>query len=127
MTAPSPRASQRLAQVTVLGVAAVALLAALSGPVQARERHTSVTGAQGRTATRDVSRVQGDVSSTTTGPRGRTASRQVERSADGTEATVTGPNGQTASRSTTRTDGGSSTTVTGPEGQSGTVTVQRSR
>lgn len=119
------RAPHPLAQAAMLGVAALAVLAALSSTVQARERHTTVTGAKGQTASRQVSRAQGDVSSTTTGPRGKTASRQVQRSAEGTEATMSGPNGQTATRSTTRTDSGSQTTVTGPNGQSASVTMQR--
>lgn len=107
-----------------------ALLAALSltfaaQQAQARERHTTVTGAYGHSASRDVTRARGDVQSSTTGPRGRTASRNVDRSATGTESTITGPNGGTTTRSTTRTDTGSSTTVTGPQGQSGTVTVER--
>lgn len=87
----------------LMGAAALvsmSLLAAL--PAQARERHTTVAGPNGQTATRDVSRAQGDVSSSTTGPNGKSASRQVDRSATGTEATVTGPNGQTATRSVQR-------------------------
>lgn len=103
----------------------LSLLAVL--PAEARERHTGVTGPNGQTATRDVSRVQGDVSSITTGPNGKSASRQVDRSATGTSAMVTGPNGQSASRSTTRSATGSQTTVTGPDGGTGTVSVQHSQ
>lgn len=95
----------------------------LSGEVHARERHVSVTGANGQTATHDIMREKGDVSTTTTGPNGKTSSRVVDRSASGTSATMTGFNGKTASRETTRTDSGSTTTVTGPEGKSGTVVV----
>lgn len=72
------------------------------GAAQARERQTTVTGANGQTATRMVSRSQGDVSSQTTGPNGATASRSVDRSASGTQAVVTGPRGKSATRSTTR-------------------------
>lgn len=79
-----------------------AVLALAFGAAQARDRHTTVTGPSGQTATRDVSRAQGDVSSQTTGPNGATASRSVDRSASGTQATVTGPRGKTATRSTTR-------------------------
>lgn len=87
----------------VIGCALAAL------PVQARERHTTVSGANSKTATRDVSRQAGDVSSSTTGPNGKTASRSVDRSSTGTSATVTGPNGQSATRTTTR-----STSTTAP-------------
>lgn len=88
-----------------------ALLASLlaAGPAEAgRQRHTTVTGANGKTATRDVSRNQGDVQSSTTGPNGKTSSRTVDRSPGQTTATVTGPNGQTASRTTTRSGSASS-------------------
>jgi hypothetical protein len=98
---------------------------ALATPAQARERQGSVTGPNGQTATRDVSRMQGDVSSTTTGPKGQSASREVDRSSTGTTATVTGPRGKSGSRNTTRTGTGSNTTVTGPNGQTGAVTVTR--
>jgi hypothetical protein len=77
-----------------------ALMAA--GAAQARDRQTTITGPNGQTATRDVSRSQGDVSSQTTGPNGATASRSVDRSASGTQATVTGPRGKSATRNTTR-------------------------
>jgi hypothetical protein len=80
---------------------AAALLAAPLG-ASARERHTTLTGPQGQSATRDVTRSHGDVSSTTTGPNGRSSSRVVERSAGGTTATVTGPTGKTWQRQTTR-------------------------
>ena len=85
--------------------ALAAVLSALlvTQAASARERHTSITGAQGKTATREVSRSQGDVSSSTTGPNGKTASREVDRSASGTSATLTGPNGKTVQRETTHT------------------------
>jgi hypothetical protein len=89
---------------------------------EARLRSSTFTGPHGQTATRNVSRQQGDVNSSTTGPNGRTASRSVDRSPGSTQATVTGPNGQTATRSTSYGDGSSTSTVTGPNGQSGTVT-----
>lgn len=74
--------------------------ALLPDAAQARERHTTITGANGQTATRHVQRSKGDVHSSTTLPNGKTASRSVERSASGTTATVTGPNGRTATRTT---------------------------
>jgi type II secretory pathway pseudopilin PulG len=86
----------------VIALASAGILLASAQPAQARERHTTVTGANGQQAQRNVTRAQGDVSSTTTGPNGKTASRQVERSASGATATVTGPNGKTATRVTTR-------------------------
>lgn len=85
----------------------IALAAALTATLaigenaQARERQTTITGANGKTATRHVVRQQGDVQSSTTGPNGKTTSRSVERSASGTTATLTGPNGKTATRTTT--------------------------
>ena len=86
------------------GTLAVVLSALLvTQAASARERHTSVTGAQGKTATRDVSRSQGDVSSSSTGPNGKTSSREVDRSASGTSATITGPNGKTVQRKTSVT------------------------
>jgi hypothetical protein len=96
-----------------LGV--VLLLGAQAPDVMARERMTQVTGAGGKTATRQVQRSGGDVSSTATGPNGKTASRTVDRSAGGTTATVTGPNGQSATRTTTTTTSTSgSSTGTAP-------------
>lgn len=81
----------------------IALASALSlGSAQARDRQTTVTGPNGQTATRDVSREQGQVNSSTTGPNGKTSSRSVARSASGATATATGPNGKTATRTTTR-------------------------
>ncbi len=73
----------------------------LAGAAQARERSTTITGANGKTATRQVQRAGGDVESSTTGPNGKTSSRTVDRSANGTTATITGPNGKTATRTTT--------------------------
>jgi hypothetical protein len=122
-TTPARKSLHTLGAVlTALGICA---LLALAAPAQARERQGSVIGPKGQTATRDVSRMQGDVSSSTTGPRGQTASREVDRSSTGTTATVTGPRGKSGSRSTTRTGTGSDTTVTGPNGQTGAVTVTR--
>jgi len=102
-------------------------LAALAGqPALARDRQATLTGPQGHSATRDVSRTQGDVSSSTTGTNGKTlASRNVDRSASSTTGSVTGPQGKNATRQTTRTEGGSNTTVTGPNGQTGGVVVTR--
>jgi hypothetical protein len=83
-------------------LATAGTLLAVGGEAQARERHSTITGANGKAAQRNVTRQQGDVSSSTTGPNGKTASRNVDRSASGATATVTGPNGQTATRVTTR-------------------------
>jgi hypothetical protein len=104
-------------------VAAVCAFGGFATEAQARNRQTTVTGAGGQTATRDVFRQRGDVSSSTTGPNGKTASRTVDRSATGTTSTIVGANGKTAERVTTRTDTGSQSTVTGPNGQTGSVTV----
>lgn len=82
--------------------AALMSLATWPTAASARERTSSVTGPNGQTATRSVSRAQGDVSSTTTGPNGGASTRSVERSAGSTKVIVTGPNGKTASRTTTR-------------------------
>jgi hypothetical protein len=82
-------------------VAALIGVAALPIEAQARERNTTVTGANGKSATRNVQRAGGDVQSSTTGPNGKTSTRTVDRSASGTTATVTGPNGKTATRTTT--------------------------
>jgi len=92
--------SKHLTAIAIVTAALCSALAAL--PAQARDRHTTVTGANGKTATRDVSRQNGDVQSSTTGPTGKTSSRSVDRSASGTVATVTGPNGKTGTRTTTR-------------------------
>ena len=105
---------------------ALCLTAMVTQPALARDRQTTVAGANGKAATRDVSRAQGDVSSSTTNAPGRTlASRQVDRSPGQTSATTTGPRGNTTTRDTTRSGSGSSTTVTGPNGQTGSVTVSR--
>lgn len=81
--------------------AALAATFAMAESAQARERQTTLTGANGKTATRHVVRAQGDVQSSTTGPNGKTMSRSVDRSASGTTATLTGPKGKTATRTTT--------------------------
>lgn len=78
-------------------------LAALPDVAEARERKTTVTGANGKTATRNVSRAGGDVQSSSTGPKGNTRSRSVDRSAEGSTATVTKANGETVTRTTTVT------------------------
>jgi hypothetical protein len=109
----------------LIAAVSTCLVLALAAPAQARERRGSVTGPNGQTATRDVSRTQGDVSSSTTGPKGQSASRDVNRTSTGITATVTGPRGKSGSRNTTRTGTGSDTTVTGPNGQTGAVTVTR--
>lgn len=109
-----------------VGLAAVCLAIFAAQPALARERQGSVTGPQGKTATHDVSRAQGNVSSSTTNAQGKTlASRGVERNAGSTQGTVTGPQGQSTTRETTRNADGADTTVTGPKGQTGTVSVTR--
>jgi hypothetical protein len=103
--------------------------AVLSPAAQAkeRERKTTITGEKGRTATRDVTRNQGDVTQTTTGPNGKSKTRSVDRIASGATATVTGPRGRTLNRQTTRTETGSTTTVTGPDGKTKTVTIDKQK
>lgn len=129
MNAALPLRRTALARRTTGGIA-IALLAACTlggfgSDAWARDRHAVITGSQGQTATRDVSRAQGDVASSSTGFRGRTRSRDVDRSAGGTQATLTGANGQTVNRVTTRNETGSTTTVEGSQGRSGAVTVSR--
>lgn len=104
--------------------AALVATAALGTPAQARERHTTITGANGQTATRQVQRAGGDVQSSTTGPNGKTSSRTVDRNADGsTSATVTGPNGKTMTRNATHGGGQANSTVTGPNGRTASRTT----
>ena len=93
-------ATVRLPHIFAIAITAVALLGVLIA-AEARERHTTVTGSNGKTATRNVAR------------------------SGGTQATVTGPNGKSAARSTTKTGTGSSTTVTTSGGKSTTVDVTR--
>jgi hypothetical protein len=100
-------------------VAAVLLLVALAAePATARERSVTVTGPQGQTAEREVSREQGEVSSSTTGPDGQTAHRELSRGDGQTEATVTGPNGRQWRRVVERDAEGRQSTRTGPSGRS---------
>jgi hypothetical protein len=101
--------SRHLSAIAIVTAALCSAFAALPAQAQARERHTTVTGANGKTATRDAARHNGDVQSSTTGPNGKTSSRSVDRSASGTVATVTGPNGKTGTRTTTRTVTGATT------------------
>lgn len=116
----------RLTTLPTLAVSLLSLAAVLAAPqAQARERHTTVSGSNGHSATRHVSRNQGDVSSSTTGANGKTMSRTVDRSPEGTQATRTGPNGESISRSTNKTDTGSSTTLSTSTGKSATVDVTR--
>ncbi len=96
---------QTLPQLGVAAAAVMSLVAAMAfiaEPVQARERTATIKGSQGHSATRNVQRAGGDVSSSTTGAKGKTMSRTVDRSAQGTQATVTGPNGNTSTREVTR-------------------------
>jgi len=121
--AASRRSSALLA--IVVSLASAGALLGVADDAQARQRATTVTGPNGKTATRNVDRSAGDVSANTAGSNGATSSRAVDRSAAGTTATSTGPKGKTASRATTRTATGSQTTVTGPNGQTGSATVTR--
>ena len=122
MNVSNLRIPTRLFAAVLVGAALLPLAAT---PAAARERHTTVTGANGKSATRSVERAKGDVSSSTTGPNGKSSSRVVDRSAGATSATLTGPNGKTATRETTRTDSGSTTTMTGANGKTAAVTVDR--
>jgi hypothetical protein len=94
-----------------IALAVACSLGTWTAEAQARSRQTTVTGSGGQTATRDVLRQNGDVSSSTTGPNGKSSSRVVDRSASGTTATLVGPNGKSASRVTTRTAGVSQSAV----------------
>ena len=89
----------------VIATAGACLLMATADHAEARQRQSTLTGPQGQSAQRSVTRAHGDVSSSTTGPNGKTSSRVVDRSvrngSASTTATVTGPNGQTATRSVT--------------------------
>lgn len=89
---------------SVIAIAALsATVLAVSLTAEAgRLRQSTVTGPQGKTATRSVARDHGDVQSSTTGPNGKTSSRVVDREPGQTTATVTGPNGKSATRATTR-------------------------
>lgn len=100
-TLHTPRRGHTLSLLAL--VAALVGATALPDAAQARERSTTVTGANGKSATRSVSRAGGDVQSSTTGANGKTTSRTVDRSAAGTTAVVTGPNGQSVTRTTTVT------------------------
>lgn len=101
---------------TTLMLAACLSGLALTQVALARERHGSVTGPRGQTATRDVSRSHGDVSATTTGPGGKTVSRHTERTNGDVSGSTTGPNGQTVTREVDRAPGSTSAVVTGPDG-----------
>lgn len=105
---------------------ALCLAGLAAQPALARDRQATVTGANGQSATRNVTRAQGDVSSNITNAQGKTiGSRNVNRSAGSTTSATTGPLGRSATRETTRTETGSSTTVTGPNGQTGSVEISR--
>ena len=109
----------------IVAALTLASTAFLSPPAEARSRGVTITGANGHSASRQVTRQGGNVSSSTTFGNGETMSRTVSRSGTGTTATVTGPNGQSATRSTTFTGNGSNTTLTGPNGQTGSITTTR--
>jgi predicted porin len=109
----------------LLAVAASAvLLAALAAqPAVARDRTVTVTGANGQTAERQVSREKGQVSSSTTGPKGQSVSREVARGGGQLESTVTGSNGRQWQRVVDRDATGREATRTAPNGR----TVVRNR
>lgn len=105
-------------------VAGALLLAALAAePATARERSATITGPNGQTAERQVSREMGQVSSSTTGPDGKSTSREVSRGDGQAEATVTGPNGRQWQRVVNRDADGSQAARTGPAGR----TIVRNR
>lgn len=114
----------------LLVATAVAVLLA-AGSAGAREREvqrqgadktTTVTGAQGRSVTRDVDRTgPGDKTVTTTGPNGQSVTREVDRNGADKSTTVTGPDGKTVERDVDRSVGGKTVTTTGPQG----TTVER--
>lgn len=87
------------------GAAALTLVVALAGPASAWERNSTVTGPNGQTASRSVTRNQGNVAVTNTGPKGQTMTRNrtYDPTTGTTTGTVTGPNGKSASRTVTRT------------------------
>lgn len=118
-----PYASFAARTAHLLLLAGLCTLLTLGTEAQARDRHTSVTTGNGQTASRDVAREKGQVSSSTVWFDGKTSSRTVDRSATGASATLTGKNGNTVNRDTTRTSTGSTTTVTGSNGQTGTIVV----
>jgi hypothetical protein len=117
----------RMGTAAALALSLAGFLAVVAEPAHARDRQATWSGANGKSATRDVHRANGDVSSTTTGANGKLlGSRNVDRSAEGAQATVTGPKGQSVSRNTTaQGNGDSATTVTGPNGQTAARTSQR--
>src|SRR5258708_39111766 len=82
-------------------LAAAAFAALLLTPIAASAQHnhsTTVTGPNGQSATRAVTRAPGSTNATVTGPNGQTATRQRTRDPESNSAsgTATGPNGQTA-------------------------------
>ena len=97
----------------VLALSAVILAGGLCGQASAFERKTTTTGANGKTATEDVTvnKTAGGYtrSATATGPDGKTASSQATGTYDPAtktwtkDKTVTGPNGKTKSWETKTT------------------------
>lgn len=96
--------------------ALAAMLGMAASPAQAFTRNTTVTGADGKTASRNVTRSGGNVARTTVYPDGRTGSRVVTRNDGHVDAQVTGANGRSWSRVAQRQPGQASTTVNGPNG-----------
>ncbi|HWB99353.1 MAG TPA: hypothetical protein VG672_21740 [Bryobacteraceae bacterium] len=105
-------------------IRAAAVLLASFGMAGAQTTSTrTITGPNGKTASRTTTRNGGSVQSTVTGPNGKSATRSTTRGGGSVQSTVTGPNGQTARRSVTRGGGSATATVTGPKGK--TATRQR--
>jgi hypothetical protein len=114
-----PYMKNRLSLLTA--VAAGALMALPATQALARER-----GAARADITRDVSRADGDKTTTITGPNGNTVTREVDRAGPGDKTvTTTGPNGETVTRDVERSNGDKTTTITGPNGNSVTREVDR--
>ena len=74
----------------LLALAGLCTFGAMATEAQARSHQSTVTGPGGQSATREVLRSKGDVSSSTTGPNGKTSSRTVDRSGTGARRTHSG-------------------------------------
>lgn len=111
----------------MVNVARVLAVAAAFLSVEAMARETTFGAAKG-SVSHQVQRSQGDVSSSWTGAQGKTAGRNVDRSSNGTTvATVSGPGGQSATRNASRQNGDVNSSITGANGQTyGSRSVDRS-
>lgn len=99
--------------------AAFALTALLAAPpaASARDRLTSITGPQGQSASRAVSREPGDLAASATGPGGRTLERRTVRGGGTVEGSASGPGGRTITRAVEREAGSASAVLTLPDGR----------